>query len=146
MNYKINLSAKHILFIFAALTLYIGGASYQGFVVNIDMHKIDQSAYMNYAKKMKITNYKYNGDRNRMPVFPFLMSLVYFPNLSDEEFFLRGKAFNILLSIILLFFIFFIVQRYFTLLESLIFTSISAFSVYMFQDIFTYTHKWFLEQ
>lgn len=133
MNYKGNITAKKLIVTFAFLILYIGGASYQGFVVNNDMNRTDQKSYMDYAKEMNLSNYKYVGGRNRMPFFPFLMSFVYVQNLSDEEYFFRGKLANILLSIVFLCSIYFIVQRYFTLVESQIFIFIAGFTVFMFK-------------
>lgn len=59
------------------LSVYVIGACYQGFFVNVDMQRTDQSAYMDYARRMKTTHYEYIGDRNRMPVYPFLQSLFY---------------------------------------------------------------------
>lgn len=133
MNYKGNITAKKLLVTFAFLILYIGGASYQGFVVNNDMNRTDQKSYMDYAKEMNLTHYKYVGGRNRMPLFPFLMSFAYVPNMSDQEFFVRGKQVNILLSVVFLLLIYFIIQLYFTLLESQIYILISAFTVFMFK-------------
>ena len=133
MNYKENITAKQLLVTCAFLILYIGGASYQGFVVNNDMNRTDQKSYMDYAKEMNLSNYNYVGGRNRMPFFPFLMSFVYVRNLSDQEYFFRGKLANILLSMVLLCLIYFIVRRYFTLLESQIFIFINAFTVFMFK-------------
>ena len=42
------------------------------------------------------------GERNRMPVYPGLLALLYDPALSPDAFFERGKQINIILSLVLL--------------------------------------------
>ncbi|MCA9945950.1 MAG: hypothetical protein KC449_20850, partial [Anaerolineales bacterium] len=76
--------------------------------VNTDRFRTDQAAYLDAAKQLKTSNYTALTDRNRMPVYPFLLSLVYEPGLSDEAFFARGKLLNIGLSLIILPLLFFI--------------------------------------
>jgi len=39
----------------------------------------DQSAYLGYARQLYESNYTVVEERNRMPVFPFLLSLIYRP-------------------------------------------------------------------
>src|ERR1051325_8422756 len=54
----------------------------------------DQGAYLAYAQQMSETNYTLTADRNRMPIFPFLLSLIYRPGESEVEFLTRAQSFN----------------------------------------------------
>jgi hypothetical protein len=84
------------------LFLYLHGAVRQSRQLNTNMRRVDQFAYMSYAKALADSGYGFVGDRNRMPLYPTLLSLVYEPGLSDEEFFSRGIRLNIALSIVFL--------------------------------------------
>ena len=55
------------------------------------MHGTDQAAYLNYAKKISQTDFRHMGDRNRMPVYPTLISFFYKKGMSDKEFFEKAK-------------------------------------------------------
>ena len=63
------------------------------------MGKVDQGAYIDFAKKAYASSFAYTGDRNRMPLFPWIQALFYSPDMSDEEFFEQGKQLNLLISI-----------------------------------------------
>ena len=80
------------------LAAYLHIASTQS-VKNHNMRYTDQSAYMDAAIKAYETRFAYTGDRNRMPLYPFLQALFYSPDLSPEAFFQQGKRLNIVLSI-----------------------------------------------
>ena len=67
---------------------------------NRDLRWSDQSFYMDAAVKAYETRFAYTGDRNRMPLYPFLQALFYSPDLSSEEFFQHGKRLNVILSIL----------------------------------------------
>src|SRR3954451_23835749 len=58
----------------------------------------DQGAYLAYAQQMAESNYAVIGARNRMPIFPFLLSLIYRPGESEAQFLARAQAFNVNLS------------------------------------------------
>src|SRR6476469_3804432 len=58
----------------------------------------DQGAYLGYARHLYESNYTVVEDRNRMPVYPFLLSLIYQPGMSEEEFLLRAQSFTVNLS------------------------------------------------
>ena len=53
---------------------------------NREMRWVDQSAYMDEAIKAYETRFTYTGNRNRMPMYPFLQALFYSPDLSSEAF------------------------------------------------------------
>jgi hypothetical protein len=115
------------------VTIYLTGAVIQGFRVNRDMRRTDQSAYMDYARGIATMRSAYVGDRNRMPVYPFLQSLLYRPGMSDDEFFRRGKAFNIALSLVLLILAYALLSRWLEPLAATAILLISAYTVFMFK-------------
>lgn len=79
-----------------SLYLYIANLQSQ---VNQDWGLVDQSAYIHFAKEAYETSFAYTGDRNRMPLFPWIQALLYRPDMSDEVFFEQGKRLNILISL-----------------------------------------------
>ncbi len=83
------------------LLLYLQVAQTQS-EINSDLTSSDQSAYMNFAKKAYNTNMQFTGNRNRMPLYPYLQALFYSSELSDEAFFQQGKQRNIALSLLCL--------------------------------------------
>ncbi len=93
----------------------------------------DQAAYLAYARQMHDTHYTVAGDRNRMPVFPFLLSLVYRPGLSNAEFLARAQSFNINLSILLLGLLFLVLRRFFASFYSAALLVVAAFGVFVYR-------------
>lgn len=69
---------------------------------NTDRFSADQGAYMNYTQDVWEHGFFAQGDRARMPLYPWVQSLFYDPDLGDEELFRRGKFVNIGLSLLLL--------------------------------------------
>ena len=95
----------------------------------------DQGAYLAYARHLQESNYTVVEDRNRMPVFPFLLSLVYRPGLSEAQFLTRAQAFNVNLSIVLLLFLFLIFRRFFPPLFAVGLLAATAFGVFLYRAI-----------
>ncbi|HVF72046.1 MAG TPA: hypothetical protein VM940_10615 [Chthoniobacterales bacterium] len=93
----------------------------------------DQSAYLGYARHLYESNYTVVEDRNRMPVFPFLLSLLYRPGLTEDEFLERAQFFNVNLSIALLAALFFIFQRFFAPLASLALVATTGFGCFLYR-------------
>lgn len=100
-----NLSAARAskpLLILAAvglgLALYLYLVTIQN-KVNQDWSKVDQGAYIDFAKKAYTSSFAFTGHRNRMPLFPWIEALFYSPDMSDEAFFEQGKQLNVLISI-----------------------------------------------
>lgn len=122
-----------VVFIIVFASIYLYCAIQHSKIININMKEFDQSAYMDFAKKMYASKYTYLGDRNRMPVYPFIQSLFYKSNMDDENFFARGKYVNIILSLFILFCLFFIFYKYFKLFYAVNLLFIVAFSVFMFK-------------
>src|SRR6476620_3771215 len=122
-----------IVALLAILVLYgfeaRGRARAQSLAANLG----DQSAYLGYARQLYQSNYTVTEDRNRMPVYPFLLSLIYRPGMSDEEFLLRAQSFTVNLSIVLLLLLFFILRRFFPPWPSLAFLAATAFGVFIYR-------------
>jgi hypothetical protein len=122
----------------AGLVLIIAGLYWYGAVeqlvcINTDMHFTDQKAYMDYARNMYESNYTFVGGRNRMPVYPFVQSLFHCPGLTDEEFFIRGKYVNLILSLGLLAGLALVLRPFFHWLHTLNLMLIVAFTVFIFK-------------
>lgn len=96
------LSAAKALLILAGfgvtLALYLRIAEIQS-GVNQNLGKVDQFAYLDFAKRAHASNFAFTGWRNRMPLYPWMQALFYSPEMSDEAFFESGKDLNTLLSI-----------------------------------------------
>jgi len=93
----------------------------------------DQSAYLGYARHLYESNYTVTEDRNRMPVYPFLLSLIYRPGMSEEEFLLRAQTFTVTLSILLLAILFLVFSRSFPPLPALGLLAAIAFGVFIYR-------------
>ena len=83
------------------LVLYLDVAQKQS-EVNNDLTRSDQGAYMNFAKKAYKARFQFTGNRNRMPLYPWIQALFYSPQMDDEAFFQQGKQLNVALSLICL--------------------------------------------
>src|SRR5688500_2659484 len=95
----------------------------------------DQGAYLGYARHQYESNYTVIEDRNRMPIFPFLLSRIYEPGLSEAQFLTRAQAFNVNLSILLLFLLFLIFRRFFPPWHAVALLTGTAFCVFMYRAI-----------
>ncbi len=111
--------------------------------VNTNMRKTDQGAYMRYAREMYESNYTVIGNRNRMPIYPFLQSLFYRPGMSNEAFFIRGKYVNLILSLVLLTGLSFIFFHFFHWLHTVNSVLIIAFTVFIFKAAYFQTELLF---
>lgn len=93
----------------------------------------DQGAYLAYAQLMHESGYTVIGQRNRMPVYPFLLSLIYRPGMTETEFLARAQTFNVNLSIVLLLALFLIFRRFFPPLYAVALLSATAFGVFVYR-------------
>jgi len=94
----------------------------------------DQAAYLAYAQQMHDSGYTVVGRRNRMPVFPFLLSLIYRPGLSETQFLTRAQLFNINLSILILLLLFLIFRKFFATFYAVALLVITAFGVFVYRS------------
>ena len=95
---RIVKTAIAILVLFTLVFIYVTIANIQS-VVNVFRTDYDQGAYINFVKKTYDSRFHFTGNRNRMPIYPFIQALFYSPKLEDEEFFQDGKQRNVILSI-----------------------------------------------
>ncbi|HKP02232.1 MAG TPA: hypothetical protein VJU77_02630 [Chthoniobacterales bacterium] len=93
----------------------------------------DQGAYLADAVRMYETNYAAVGERARMPVYPFLLSFLYEPGLTEEKFLERAQTFTVNLSIVLLFLLFLIFRRTFPTIYAVALVSITAFGMFLYR-------------
>ncbi len=126
-----------------AALLYLYGVRQQLLYVNTDVSQKDQRAYLESARLLKTSNYTALTGRNRMPLYPFLLSLFYRPGLSEESFFMRGKLFNIALSLLILPILYFIFQKHLPLFTAVNLLLIHTFLIYIFKAAYTQTELLF---
>lgn len=120
--------------IFAAFTIvFFSAVSYHIDNVNTKYYVGDQQNYINIAKKMHTSKYTYLGDRNRMPIYPFIQALFYKQDMNDEGFFRQGKYINAFLAFSILVFLLFIFRKYFRLFYSINLILVLTFTVFIFK-------------
>ncbi len=127
------LSFGLLVFVVIAIVLYIWGALRQGFLVNTDMGRTDQSAYMDYAKNMAVTQLQFVGDRNRMPLYPGLMALFYRPGMSDQAFFAIGKIVGIGIGAIVLIGTFLLFKHFGKTVDAVVATLVTMLTVFAYK-------------
>ncbi|MBK8901147.1 MAG: hypothetical protein IPM53_08190 [Anaerolineaceae bacterium] len=132
-----------MLFVALIIALYLYGVRQQFLHVNTNQFTIDQATYLETAKSLKTSNYTIPTDRNRMPVYPYLLSLFYDPDLSEEAFFARGKLFNIALSLLILPVLFWIFRQHLPSFTAVNLILIHIFTVYIFKAAYTQTELLF---
>lgn len=93
----------------------------------------DQSAYLGYARHLYESNYTVTEDRNRMPVYPFLLSLIYRPGMSEDEFLHRAQSFTVNLSILLLLGLYFLFRKFFPPWPAIALLAATAFGVFIYR-------------
>ena len=125
------------LLVAALAGFYYLGATEHGRRVNVDRSRADQSGYLWDAVAVH-GNWQGNppvliGERNRMPVYPGLLALLYEPDLSPDVFFERGKRLNILLSMVLLGGMWLIARRFVPPLAAANFLLVIAFGYFIFK-------------
>ncbi len=96
----------------------------------------DQGAYLKYAQQMHDSRYAVVGGRNRMPAFPFLLSLLYEEGMSEERFLARAQALNVALSVAILAALVAIYLRHFPPYLAAALTGAAAFGVFLYRAVF----------
>jgi hypothetical protein len=112
---------------------YYQAARIHSLEVNIDATVSDQSAYMSFIKEARRLEFRYTGDHNRMPLYPFLQALFYSPEMDDTELFEQGKQYNLILSVILQIVLFFVLLKLFGLFRAYLLILIIGFSLFIFK-------------
>ena len=114
--------------------LFVWGAKQQGRLVNTDLHSTDQSAYMTFAQRMAQTNFRYTGGRNRMPLYPGLMSFFYKEGMSAESFFERGKNVGIAIGLGGLIIVFLLFSQISDPMDAFAGTVVTMFTVFAYKS------------
>jgi hypothetical protein len=113
--------------------MYVDAAVRHGRIVNTTLENTDQAAYLEYAVNIHENGTSHIGNRNQMPLYPFLQSLAYDPALTVEDSFARGKAFNIALSVLLLAGLALLWSRSFPPVQAAALLLVTAFTVFLFR-------------
>jgi hypothetical protein len=125
--------------VFAALAmLYYAAATEHARRVNVSKARGDQSGYLWDAQNVYHnwhgrTPPTLIGERNRMPLYAGYLALFYSPEISDDEYFIVGKKWNIRLSLALLAILAAIFAWHLPPLASTNLTLIVAFGYFVFK-------------
>ena len=122
-----------VLAVLVILTIYGFEAHARRSLMSTPASLGDQGAYLAFAQRMQETGYGYVSERNRMPIYPFLLSLIYRPGLSETQFLRDAQAFNVNLSIVLLLLLFLIFRKFFLPLHALALLCATAFGVFLYR-------------
>jgi hypothetical protein len=118
---------------FLLITQYWRGAQENLIRVNTNPDRVDQGAYISYAEKILREDRSHVGNRNRMPLYPFLLSSIVDAEASMESQFPRAKLFSLVLSLVLLAGIALLLADLFSPLEAVALLLITVFSLYIFK-------------
>lgn len=125
------------------LTLYLFEGHARRIHIPSSRTQGDQGAYLDYAADLERSGYTFVGGRNRMPVYPFLLTFVYENGMDEDQFLARAQAFNVNLSAVVLFVLFLILRRYFSGYWSLSLVAMLAFSVFLKRAVLVQTEVLF---
>ena len=134
--------------------LYVAGAMRHGTQVNVSRARADQSGYLwdsvgIYQDRQAGTD-RLIGERNRMPIYPWLLSWLYDPALTPDQFFEKAKRWNVGLSIVLLLVIGVVARRMLPPLAALDLVLVAAFGYFVFKaayaqvELLFYTVWWLM--
>ena len=117
--------------------LYVAGAMRHGAQVNVSRVRADQSGYLwdavgIYQDRQTGTD-RLIGERNRMPIYPWLLSWLYDPALTPDQFFEKAKRWNTGLSLFLLGLIGVVARRLLPPLAALNLVLVVAFGYFVFK-------------
>ena len=83
----------------AGISIYLHIASVQS-RVNHNLYTGNQNGYTAFAIESWESGFTFTGYRNRMPLYPWIQALTYSPTLTETQFFVQGKSFNVTVSIL----------------------------------------------
>lgn len=116
-----------------SLVLYVATARQILTRVNTDIERTDQSAYLTYAADLQRTGFTQLGDRNRMPVYQYLLAMTVERGGPSEATFREGKAMNLVLSILLLTAVAAVLWRNLGPAWAILLTEIAAWTLFVFK-------------
>src|SRR5947209_4355433 len=82
--------------------VYLAYAAVHATVVNVEVGRHDQGAYIGAALELARTHFEAPTNRNQMPAYPVLQAFFVDPTLDVGASFARAKAVNVALSLALL--------------------------------------------
>ncbi len=115
------------------VALYWYGAHQNLVRVNTDPRRQDQNANIGNAEDLLNEDYSHVAGRNRMPLYPFLLSFALNPSDPREVAFARAKEFSLALSLVLLGLLGVLLVRLLPPMEAGTLWLITAFTVYIFR-------------
>ena len=130
--------AARVIVLAALAGFFITAATEHARVVNTSKARGDQSGYLWDAQQVYWnwhggTPRKLIGERNRMPLYAGYLALFYSPDMSDDEYFVVAKQWNIRLAVVLLAALAVIFARRLPPLLSFNLTLIVAFGYFVFK-------------
>ena len=130
--------AASALLVVALGAFYYAAASEHARTVNLSKARGDQSGYLWDAQQVYWnwhgrTPRVLVGERNRMPLYAGYLALFYSPDLTDDEYFVVAKRWNIRLSLVLLTALAVIFGRHLPPLVSANLTAIVAIGYFIFK-------------
>lgn len=131
MNARVQTIILAVLAV-AAIAYWTSGVIRQS-AVNGDIRLTDQDAYIAFAIKAKESGFTYTGERNRMPLYPFLQAVFYKEGMTTKAFFARGKIVNAAMTLGLLIVVFFLFSVYLPKFDALLVTLIAGFTVFAYK-------------
>lgn len=117
------------------LSIYAWEAHARRFAIPTPATQGDQDAYLAYARQMHGTHFSAVGERNRMPLFPFLLSFLDRDGPGEAEFLERAQAFNVNLSVGVLVALYLLWRTRFPDYYSLALTGATAFGVFLHRAV-----------
>ncbi|MFM7181629.1 MAG: hypothetical protein ACKO2G_09220 [Verrucomicrobiales bacterium] len=87
-----------IIFVFSSF-LFLERAAENGARVNTRMNRTDQGAYADLVLRMRVKDFNFQADRNRMPLYPALMALGVEKDWDKPKIFEAGKIWNTWLAL-----------------------------------------------
>lgn len=127
------LQVSAVLLLLGLMIPYYHAANLHARTLNDSPRYTDQSNYLDFARQAHESNFTYLGEHNQTAGYPFLQALFYSEGMDEAAFFERGKQVNIILSLILLAFMFLVFARYLTLPVGTLLALIVAFGLYIFK-------------
>jgi hypothetical protein len=115
------------------ILLYVGGAAVHAALVNVDVGRHDQGAYLGLALDLARTHFAAVTNRNQMPGYPMVQAIFADPGLDLAACFLRAKAVNIALSVVCLGALHAFCTRTLPKTEARVLTLATAFTVFVFR-------------
>ena len=131
------MKAAAIVLAVAAGVFYYAAATEHARVVNTSKARGDQSGYLWDAQQV-YWNWHGRapvlvGERNRMPLYAAYLALFYSPDMTDDEYFVVAKRWNIRLSLVLLAALAVIFTRQLSPLVAANLTAVVAFGSFVFK-------------